>query len=73
MAADGIRAAHDSRQTGRDGLQKLVADRMTERIVDVLESVQVQKQNRDLLRMTARRGDGLADPIVQQHPVGQTG
>jgi hypothetical protein len=65
LTADGIGAAYASNQTGRDGLKKSVADGMTERIVDVLESVQVQKQYGDLFRMTACRGDGLTDPIIQ--------
>ena len=46
---------------------------MPERIVDVFEAIQIQKQHRDFFRVTRREGDRLADPVVQQHAIGQTG
>ena len=46
---------------------------MSQGIVDVLEAVQIQEQHCDLLLMALRSGNRLADPIVQEHPIGQTG
>ena len=54
LPADGIRAAYAFHQTRSDRLQELVAGRMPERIVDVLEAVQIQEQHRDALLMTRR-------------------
>ena len=73
LPADRVRGAHAIHQPLGDGLKKLVADRMSQRIVDVLETVQIQKQHRDLFRMTLRQGDRLADSVVQEHPIGQPG
>jgi hypothetical protein len=43
LAADRIRAAYGTHKTFGNGLKKSVADGMTERIVNVLESIQVEK------------------------------
>ena len=47
LPADRVRAAHAIHQALGDGLQQLVADRMAQGIVDVLEAVQIQEQHRD--------------------------
>ena len=53
-------------------LQQLVADRMAERVVDMLEVVEVEDvRGHHLAR--AWRGQGLLQPLVQQHAVGQPG
>ena len=73
LPAHRVRAAYAIHQALGDGLKKLVADRMSQGIVDVLEAVQIQKQHRDSFLVTRRQGDRLADPVVQQHAIGQTG
>jgi hypothetical protein len=54
-------------------LKELVADRVPEGIVDVLEAIQIKKQDRDLSRVAGSQGDRLADPVVQEHPIRQAG
>ena len=53
LAADGVRGAHAIHQAFGNGLQKFVAGRMPQGIVDVFEAVQIQKQHRDFLRRGA--------------------
>ena len=70
LTADRIRATDAVHQAFSDRLKQLVADRMSQRIVDVFEAVQIQKQHRDRLLVTVRRGDRLANPVVQQQAIG---
>ena len=72
LPAYGVRTAYTFHQPLGDGLQKLVPDGMAQRVVDVLEAIQVQKQDCHSLVVTGRHRDGLADPVVQQHAIGQT-
>ncbi len=44
---------------------------MTERIVDVLETIAVQEQDRDAAAVPARQRDGPGEAIVQEQPVRQ--
>jgi hypothetical protein len=46
---------------------------MSQGIVNVLEAVQIQEQYCDLFLMALRSGNRLAHPIVEEHPIGQTG
>ena len=43
VAANGIRGTHDRLQTACDQLQHFITNRMSERVVDVLELVEVEK------------------------------
>ena len=63
---------HSTRRS-RDRLQQPVADRVPERVVDVLEAVEVQEQHRDLVLVARGQRDRLADPVVEKHPVRQAG
>jgi len=66
-------AAQRMRQPQRDVADQFVADRMTERVVDVLEMVEVHKEQGDPGFLAAGRFDRLRDPVVEQGPVGETG
>ena len=73
VAADGVRLADARHQALRDRAQDLVADAVTERIVDVLETIAVQEQDRDAAAVAARQRDGPGEAIVQEQPVRQVG
>jgi hypothetical protein len=53
-----------------DGLQELVADPVAERVVHVLEAVEVDEQHADAAAAALRVRDRLREALVQQHPVG---
>jgi hypothetical protein len=52
-------------------LQELVAGEMAKGIVDLLETIEIEKQQRDLFPVARRQCDGLANSIVQEHSIGQ--
>ena len=53
-------------------MQKKVSNRMSERIVDVLEAVQVNAVNRNQIVLTAS-SDLLAHALTEAEPIGQPG
>src|ERR1700716_1045651 len=61
LAADGVRAAHAGLQPFCNGLKKLIADGMPERIVDVFEAIQIHKKDSDYAPLAARQGNRLSD------------
>ena len=73
LPADRVRSARAIHQASCDGLEKSVADRMPQGIVDVLEAIQIQEHHRRLFRMTPGQDDRLRDPFVQEHSIGQPG
>ena len=56
-----------------DLLEQQVADLVAERVVDVLEAVEVDEQQRERLPAAARSDDALLEAVVEQHAVGQIG
>ena len=46
---------------------------MTKRVVDILESVEVDEQDPDALMAAPRLRDRLREPLLQQHAVGKPG
>src|SRR3546814_12273116 len=46
---------------------------MAKRIVDVLEAIQVEKQDGHAAVLTARTHDGMSQPLGQQGPIGEAG
>ena len=46
---------------------------MAQAVVDPLEAIQVQEEHRDLAHVARRQHDRLADPVVQQHSIWETG
>ena len=58
-------------QPRRDGTQYPVADRMPERVVHVLEVIEVHQQDRDVRIAALGSGDGLIEAVVAQRAIGQ--
>ena len=56
-----------------DSAQQLVADGVAQGVVDVPEAIEVEQQDRNHAALAAGAGQLLAEPIVQQGPVGQAG
>ena len=71
-AGDGVGLAHQRAQPIGHQLQQLVAGRMAQRVVDVLEVVEVEQVGgHDLAALDARQR--LLQALVEQHAVGQAG
>ena len=71
--ADDVGGARQPPQPQRDLAQQRVADGMPQRVVDLLEAVQVQEQHRHALALGLGAGDGLLGLGQQQIAVGQPG
>ena len=56
-----------------DSAQQLIADGVAQGVVDVLEAVEIEQQDRNHAALAASTGQLLAEPIVQQGAVGQAG
>ena len=56
-----------------DLAQQRVAGVVAERVVDVLEVIEVEQQQPDLVAGAARAGERGVEPVVEQRPVGQAG
>ncbi len=54
LPADGVGTADAIDKPRGDGLQQLVADGMSERVVDVLEAVEIEKEHSHLVVVTLR-------------------
>src|SRR6185436_20336001 len=65
--ADGLRDAPADRD------QQLVADRVPERVVDLLEVVEVDEQHAHRAGAAPGELERLLQPVAEQHPVGQAG
>jgi hypothetical protein len=53
--------------------EQLVAARMPERVVDLLEAIEVHDHHGDPDVLTAGNGEGLPDPVVEERSVRQVG
>ncbi|MNN51729.1 hypothetical protein D3C81_1663880 [compost metagenome] len=56
-----------------NGGQCAVADHVPQAVIDVLEVVKVQEQDRHLQAGALAAGNGLGQPLAKQHPVRQIG
>ena len=56
-----------------DLAQQQVAHVVAERVVDLLEPVEIQGQHREPAMAALRAADRLREPVVEQRPVRQTG
>ncbi len=72
-ARDRVHIAHSGTESAGDFDQQQVARRMTVRVVEGLEIVQVQKQHGAAKPAAFSRRHGLIQPIGQQTAVGQLG
>ncbi len=66
-----IVAAHDMRKPQGDIADELVADRMAERVVDVLEMIEVDVEHRHRRAAALDVGDHRLQPLAEEIPVRQ--
>ena len=52
-------------------LQDQVAERVSERVVDVFEAVEIEEQKRNFVILAAGAGQCLGQSILQKSPIGQ--
>jgi hypothetical protein len=71
LARDGVLQADALGEAPRHLPQQLVADVVAERVVDVLEVVEVDEEHRDLALGALRVGDGMREAVLQQRAVRQ--
>src|SRR6186713_3357293 len=67
-AREKVGLAQRRRQRRRHAFQELVAYAMAERVVDVLEAVEVDEQHAHAMTAALRLRDGLPQALVQQQP-----
>jgi hypothetical protein len=68
-AGDGVRLAHDCLEAPRERLQHQVAGAVPAHVVDVLEPVEVDGDQRERLARAARAAERLLDAILEQDAV----
>jgi len=73
QAGEGVRRAQFGVQAGSDLLQDQVASLVTERVVDLVEAVQVEQQEAHPAAGPPRGANRLLQAVEQQGAVGQTG
>lgn len=73
QARHGVFQAHTGFQPRCDDLQHRVAHRVAQRVVDVLEVVEVEEQQGAAKVVAPEQGDLLAQAVHQQGAVGQVG
>jgi len=72
-AGHGVARAQVAAQPGADEVLQQVAVVVAQRVVDVLEAVEVEQQHRDLAPVALRMRDRLVGAVVEEQPVGQVG
>ena len=73
MPADGVRAPDAHRHFPSDGSKQLVAKQVSERVVDVLEAIDIQKEDRQPALVTAGECERPGQPVAEQQAVRQIG
>src|ERR1017187_1121556 len=73
LATDGVRSAHAFEQLPGNGLKQFIANRMSQRIIDVLESIQIEEEYREQSGITMCPGDGLVKAVIEEQAIGQSG
>ncbi len=72
-AGDRIGRAHQPGQAAGDLLQKLIAGRVSQRIVHELEAVEIANHQRERPPVAVGARHRLRQPIVEQHAIRQSG
>ena len=72
-AGDGVRLAENRLEPARERLQHEVACAMTPHVVDLLEAVEVDRDEREGFARPSRATERLLDAVVEQDAVGQAG
>ena len=67
-----IRLSETTAQASGHGFQQLIADRMAERVVDALEMIEIEIQQRQVLALMNPL-ERLLELLAEQHPIGQVG
>ena len=71
VATYRVRAAHGCVEPSGQSLKHLVADRMSERVVNLFEAIDVDKEHRHLSAVTPCQRDRMFQTVGQQHSIGQ--
>ena len=72
-AADRVIGAKHAPQAVGDAAEQVVADGVSERVVDALEVIDVEEQHRGQAAVPAPPGGGVAEPVEEQRAVRQAG
>ena len=72
-AGDGVAGADRLREPRSRRGQQLVADLVAEAVVDELEAVEVEEQDRRQRAVARQPGQGVLEPVEEQRPVRQAG
>ena len=70
---ESIALADHALQPVGQGAQELVSCRMAERVVHILEVIEIDDHHGDLRRIAAGEGQGLRQAVVEQGAIGQPG
>ena len=73
QAGDRVASADRLLEAGRKRSQELVAVVVPERVVDLLEMVEVDEEDREGARLAPVSHDRLLDPVAEERAVGKTG
>ncbi|MNN05988.1 hypothetical protein D3C81_1187670 [compost metagenome] len=73
QAGEHVLGADALAQSAGDQHQQLVPDRMTETVVDPLETIQIEEQHRHLAMQAAGPLDGAIEVRLHQQAIGQAG
>ncbi len=71
QARHGIGVADRFREPARERLQDFVAGGVAERVIDVLEPVEIHEQERDGAIVASRERDRMVEPLEERGPVVQ--
>jgi len=72
-ASHGVACTHDSLEAACKRPKDCVAGTVTANVVDVLEAVQIDEDERERLPVSPRSSERLLDAIVEKHPVREPG
>ena len=73
QARDGVGHPHRGGQPRRQGEQHLVAGGVAEGVVDRLEAVEVEHEDRDVDALALPAGQGVSEAVERERAVGQPG